>query len=109
MHPAYQVYPWECPAAASLRAVAHVAQFGKVEDGAYVDAVVVRFQGVAEELVCRVHIVFGREAAQHQEVAASGFAAVGGYGECQLYILSVGGRDVGARCVNRFREAAQIG
>ena len=39
------------------------------------------FQGVAEELVCRVHIVFGREAAQHQEVAASGFAAVGGYGE----------------------------
>ena len=32
-----------------------------------------------------------------------------GYGECQLYILSVGGRDVGARCVNRFREAAQIG
>ena len=49
------------------------------------------------------------EAAQHQEVAASGFAAVGGYGECQLYILSVGGRNVGARCVNRFREAAQIG
>lgn len=58
VHPAYQVYPWERPAAASLRAGAHVAQFGQVEGGAYVDAVVVCFQGVAEELVCRVHIVF---------------------------------------------------
>lgn len=80
------------------------AQLGQMEGGAYVYVVPPVLQRIAEEFVGRLPVVLGGEAAEIQKIISARFAAVGGYGKGQLYILLISGSDVGSCIPDCFSQ-----